>query len=115
MAIVFVNRTIGGKVKEAVVVQGTAGTEEVILRESLMSVDEKFLTAVSNTVVEGEPTPTLFEQLEVAVINDRPALDLFASRIKLTTELESKAIRRAVEADVVSAVLALADDVAAIV
>lgn len=111
MAIVFNEYTIGGKVKEGVVVRGADATLEVILRESLMPVDEVFLNTVSETVVEGNETPTLYEQLEVAVINGSPALALFASRIHLLSDLTAKGARKAIESDVVSAVVELRADV----
>lgn len=115
MAIVFNDYTIGGKVKEGVVVQGADATLEVILRESLMPVDEVFLNTVSETVIEGNETPTLYEQLEVAVINGSPALALFASRIKLLVDLVAKGQRTVIETDIVSAVDQLRTDVDALI
>lgn len=111
MAIVFNEYTIGGKVKEGVVVQGADATLEVILRESLMPIDEVFLANVSETVIEGNETPTLYEQLEVAVINGSPALALFASRIKLLSDITAKGARKAIESDVVTAVSDIQADV----
>lgn len=111
MAIVFNEYTIGGKVKEGVVVRGADDTLEVILRESLMPIDEVFLTKVSETVIEDNETPTLYEQLEVAVINGRPALELFASRIKLLADLTAKGARKAIESDVVTAISDIQADV----
>lgn len=111
MAIVFNEYTIGGKVKEGVVVRGADATLKVILRESLMPIDEVFLNTVSETVIEGIETPTLYQQLEVAVVNGSPALALFASRIHLLTDLTAKGARKAIESDVVSAVVELRADV----
>lgn len=111
MAIVFNEYTIGGKVKKGVVVQGAGATLAVILRESLMPIDEVFLTNVSETVIEGNETPTLYEKLKVAVINGSPALALFESRIKLLADLTTKGARKVIGSDVVSAVVELRADV----
>ena len=111
MAIVFNEYTIGGKVKEGVVVRESDDTAEVILRESLMPVDEAFLNTVSDIEIDGVEVPALYQQLEVAVINGRPALDLFASRIKLLSDLTTKGTRKAIASDVVSAVVELRADV----
>ena len=111
MAIVFDEYTIGGKVKEGVAVRGADATLEVILRDSLMPVDEVFLNTVSDIEIDGVEVPALYQQLEVAVINGRPALDLFASRIKLLSDLTTKGARNAIASDVVSAVVELRADV----
>lgn len=108
MAITFVNRTIGGVVKEALVVRGTAGTEEVILKETLIPKDEQFLAEVDATA-----GASLDAKLQACVLsNGIKATVVFNSRIKFTDDLIAQAAKNVIASDVVGAVVDLDERVA---
>lgn len=110
MAISFVQRTIGGVAKDALVVTGTAETEQVILKEGLMTVDLEFLA-----LVDLSAGADLAAKLAATTLpNGRNAADIFASRIALTVDLDTKATRVKLGDDVVAAIEALDARVAAL-
>ena len=103
MAITYVDRMIGGVEKEAIVVRGTAGTEEIILKETLIPKDIAFLDEVDATA-----GANFNAKLQACVLsNGVKATVVFNSRIKFTTELQAKGAKNAVAADVVGAIQAL--------
>lgn len=105
MSLTPVTRTIAGVEKEAYVVTGTEATEEVILRESLMEIDEKYLTLVDQA--EGDD---LKEKLIATVLPiGINAYTFFKERISLTDDLVALGKRTVVRRDVVGAIVNLQD------
>lgn len=103
MAITFVDRTFGGVVKPAVVLRGTAGTEEILLQENLQEVDISFLKLADKSV-----GASLYIKLQATTLpNGRNALTFFAPRIKKTVDEIAAASRRVVAKDPVTAILDL--------
>lgn len=107
MAISYVQRTFGGVAKDVLVVRGTAGTEEILVKESLFGPDFKFLDEVDATA-----GADFDAKLQACVLSTGVKATLvFDSRIKFTVDLQAKAAKNVVEADVVAAVQALQTDV----
>lgn len=103
MAITYVNRTIGGVDKSAIVVRGTDRLEEIILAETLIPKDIAFLDEVDATA-----GADFDAKLQACILsNGIKATVVFNSRIKYTTELQDKAAKNIVAADVVGAVVDL--------
>lgn len=103
MAITYVDRSIGGVDKEAIVVRGTAETEEIILKETLIPKDLAFLDEVDATA-----GANFNAKLQACVLsNGIKATVVFNSRIKFTVDLQAKAAKNVVAGDVVGAIAAL--------
>lgn len=100
MAITFVNRVFAGVTKSAVVLRGTAGTEEILLREHLQTVDETFLNQAS--LSSGS---TLYVKMQATTLpNGLNAAEFFQPRIINTVVEQAAAERRKVSVDQVAAI-----------
>ena len=108
MAITFTTRDFAGVEKEILIVGETDTSDalqSIILKEDLMDVDLGFLAIVD----AAETGTTLLEKMEVATINGRKAIELFASRVKISGDVTASARRRGVVTDVVGAIIELQD------
>lgn len=110
MALVVVQRTIGGVEKDAYVVTGTGETEEIILKEGLLDIDILFLTTASEA--EGDD---LKEKLQATTLpNGMNAYATYEPQIELTDVLVARGKRILVKKDKVGAIVELQDAVEAL-
>lgn len=85
MAIPVATRTFNGVDKECIVIEGTAGTEVVILSESLMAIDDEWMALIDATTIDGVPSPTWKQKMQARTLPNGQKAYTFYSRVMYNT------------------------------
>lgn len=96
MAVTYVQRTIGGVAKDAIVVTGTGATEEIILKEALFAEDLPVMDAI-----DAETGADFRAKMAVHTTKSGIKADvLYANLVHLTDVLIAKASKNALTKDI---------------
>lgn len=109
MAITYTAVSVNGVNRDAIVLQGTGETQEVIFKDYLSPNDEAVFEAINDTA--GADFLTKFNAYTLE--NGRPASEVYGDFIKVVGDIELAVRRRIAESLSVSEIIQLQDDLAA--